>query len=138
LPHLRRALCRISTAPNDRRARAAKHGKRGYRYCTECAPLSVCGRAREKLKRCTFSVGSPCCLGKARFRWKCWGHPALSDRTGRANAETTVQSPGKRQNHSGWLLAGRAVCAVGIHPDRFVLRCRRSLALCVVSGLDGI
>ena len=22
---------------------------------------------------------SPCCLGKARFRWQCYGHPALSD-----------------------------------------------------------
>ncbi len=27
------------------------------------------------------------------------------------------RSPGKRQNHSGRLLAGRAVCFVGIHPD---------------------
>ena len=49
-----------------------------------------------------------------------------------------VSSPGKRQNHFGWLLAGRAVCTVGIHPDRFVLRCRRRFSLCVVSGLDGV
>ena len=46
--------------------------------------------------------------------------------------------PGKRQNHSGRLLAGRAVRFVGIHPDRFVLRCRRRFSLCVVSGLDGV
>ena len=26
----------------------------------------------------------------------------------------------------------------GIHPDRFVLRCRRRLALCLVSGLDRV
>ena len=31
------APCRIPAAPNDRRTRAAKHGKRGCRYCTECA-----------------------------------------------------------------------------------------------------
>lgn len=41
-------------------------------------------------------------------------------------------------NHSGWLLAGRAVCTVGIHPDRSVLRYRCRLALCLVSGLDGV
>ena len=27
---------------------------------------------------------------------------------------------------------------VGIHPDRFVLRCRRRFSLCMVSGLDGV
>ena len=26
----------------------------------------------------------------------------------------------------------------GIHPDKAVLRCRRRLALCLVSGLDGV
>lgn len=36
------------------------------------------------------------------------------------------------------LFVGRAVCAVGIHPDKAVLRCRRRLALGVVSGLDGV
>ena len=56
LPHLRRSPCRIPTAPNDRWTWAAKHGKRGYRYCTECAPLSVCGYSGGKLERCTFSV----------------------------------------------------------------------------------
>ena len=70
MPYLRRASCRIPTAPDDRRARAAKHGKRDYRYCTEFAPLFVCGRARGKLERCTFSVGSPCCLGKQGFGGK--------------------------------------------------------------------
>ena len=56
MPHLRRSSYRIPTAPNDRRARAAKHGKRGYRYCAECAPLSVCGYPGGELERCTFSV----------------------------------------------------------------------------------
>lgn len=34
-----------------------------------------------------------------------------------SHTEATVSSPGKRQNHSGRLLAGRVVCIVGIHPD---------------------
>ena len=33
------------------------------------------------------------------------------------HAEAAVSSPGKRQNHSGRLFTGRAVCVVGIHPD---------------------
>ena len=33
------------------------------------------------------------------------------------HAEAAVSSPGKHQNHSGRLFTGRAVCAVGIHPD---------------------
>ncbi len=90
LPHLRRSPCRIPAAPNDRRTRAAKHGKRGCRYCTECAPLSVCGRARGKLERCTFSVGSPCCVGKARIWWQGYGNPVLSDRAGHSVTEATV------------------------------------------------
>ena len=46
-------------------------------------------------------------MGKAGFRWKCWGHPALSDRTGRANAETTVSSPGNvKIILGGYSLAG--------------------------------
>ena len=58
-----------------------------------------------------------CCVGKARFRWQCWGHPALSDGIGHSYTGAAVSSPEKRQNHSGRLLAGRAVCFVGIHPD---------------------
>ena len=37
----------------------------------------------------------------------------------------------------GYSLAG-TVCVVGIHSDKAVLRCRRRLPLCVVSGLDGV
>ena len=62
----------------------------------------------------------------------------LSDGTGHSHTETIVSSPGKRQNHSGRLLAGRVVCIVGLHPDKSVLRCRRRIPLGVVSGLDGI
>ena len=113
------APCRIPAAPNDRRTRAAKHGKRGYRYCTECAPLSVCGRARGKLERCTFSVGSPCCVGKARIWWQGYGNPVLSDRAGHSHTEAAVSSPGKCQNHSGRLLAGRDCLHCG-HPPRLI------------------
>ena len=67
-----------------------------------------------------------------------WGDTALSDGAGHSHTGAAVSSPGKRQNHSGRLLAGRAVRFVGIHPDRFVLRCRRRFSLCVVSGLDGV
>ena len=52
--------------------------------------------------------------------------------------EQRVSSPGKRQNHSGRIFAGRIVCAVGIHPDRFALRYRRCISIRVVSGLDGV
>ena len=37
----------------------------------------------------------------------------------------------------GYSLAG-IVCTVGLHPDKSVLRYRRRLAFCVVSGLDGV
>ena len=56
-----------------------------------------------------------------------WGKQGFGGKAGKTlrflteqiipSLKTTVSSPGKRQNHSGWLLAGRAVCAVGIHPD---------------------
>ena len=75
------------------------------------------GYSGGKLERCTFPVGSPCCVGNARVWRQCYGHPALSDRTGHPHAEAAVSSPGKRQNHSGRLFTGRAVCVVGIHPD---------------------
>ena len=76
-----------------------------------------------------------------------WKSPAVWGKQGfggnaadtlRPHTESAVSPPGERQNHSGWLLAGGIVCAVGIHPDRFVLRCRRCIPLGVVSGLDGV
>ena len=60
---------------------------------------------------------APCCVGKAKLWRQGCGHPVLSDRAGCANTETTVQSPGRHQNHFGRLFAGRAVCSVGLHPD---------------------
>ncbi len=65
------------------------------------------------------------------------GRHFTSDGAGHSHTGAAVSSPGKRQNHSGRLLAGGIVCAVGIHPDRFFW-CRRRFSLCVVSGLDGV
>ena len=79
---------------------------------------NVCGCHGDwKMERCTFSVGSPCRVGKARIWWQGYGNPVLSDRAGHSHTEAAVSSPGKRQNHSGRLLAGGIVCAVGLHPD---------------------
>ena len=62
---------------------------------------------------------APAVWGKQGFRWQGCGHPVLSDRTGHSNAEAAVSSPGKRQNHSGRLLAGGIVCICG-HPPRLI------------------
>ena len=59
-----------------------------------------------------FLRGKPCRVGKARLRRQSWGDTALSDGAGHSHTRAAVSSPGKRQNHSGRLLAGGIVCAV--------------------------
>ena len=87
---------------------------------------------------------SPAVWGKQGFGGNPMGtlrfltHTTLSDRTSRSHTKTSVQPPGRCQNHSGWLLAGRIVCTLGIHPDKFVLRYRRCISIRMVSEMDGV
>ena len=92
-----------------------------------------------KLERCTFSVGSPLPCGESK------GLAVRPRKTLHFLTEQVI--PTLEQQYplpenvkiilGGYSLAG-TVCAVGLHPDRSVLRCRRRLALGVVSGLDGV
>ena len=59
-------------------------------------------------------------MGKARLRWQCCGHPALSDRTGRANAEAAVLSPGNiKIILGGYSLAGLFALWASTQTDLF-------------------
>ena len=60
---------------------------------------------------------SPAVRGKQGFGGKAADTLRFLTETGHSHAEAAVCTAGKRQNHSGWLLTGRTVCFVGIHPD---------------------
>ena len=61
----------------------------------------------ENWNDCTFSLGSPCCVGKARVRRQGCGYPALSDGAGHSHTEAAASSPGKCQIIlGGYSLAG--------------------------------